>query len=194
MERKNWIAVGVLGLVLSAGALTGCASMGEGEQGIEALEQMSDLEYSKWQLYITLGVKIASNRALAEGVVSADELDLAATALETLQVQTIMPGATSLILPALEDVGLTSEEVQLLLLIVEQELLARGALEWLDPQTGLVAISPRTKEMLGVVAGALRSATALSEEEVIEGEALEAEYQGQIISSYRREGRCGGKI
>jgi len=184
MEKKKWIAIGVLGLALGVGAVTGCVTTGDG-QGIKALEEMSDLEYARWQLYITLGVKIAANRALTEDLVSASELNTAATALEILRDQTVVSGATSLILPALESAGLTSEEVQLLLLIVEQELLSRGALEWLDPETGIVALSPRTKEMLTRVADALRSATVVSAEEVIEGEALEVEFGGQIIG-YRQ--------
>lgn len=183
MKRKKWIAPAVLMLALAGGAISGCVSTGEdGEQGIEALEGMTDLEFNKWKLYLTLGTKIGANRLLAEGVVTAEELDLTATAIETARDQSIVPGATAIITPALEEAGLTNDEVQLLLLIVEQELMSRGALEWLDPETGLVAFSPRTKELLTAVADALRSAALLSGTELEQGKELEAVYGGQIIA------------
>lgn len=181
MERKKWIAPAVIVLALAGGAISGCLSTGDGEQGIEALESMTDLEFNKLTLYVTLGTKIAANRALAEGAVTEEELDLAATALETVRDSSVVPGATSIITPALEEAGLTNDEVQLLLLIVEQELLSRGALEWLDPATGLVAFSPRTKSLLTSVADSLRAAALLTEEEAQQGIELEAELGGQII-------------
>lgn len=182
MKRKSWITPVLLVLAL-AGGVSGCASTGEsGEQGVEALEGMTDLEFSKWKLYVTLGTKIGANRLLAEEVVSEAELSLAATVLETVRDQSVVPGSTALITPALVEAGLTGEEVQLLLLIVEQELLARGALEWLDPETGLVALSPRTKELLTAVADSLRSATLLSGEEMQQGKELEAIYGCQLVA------------
>jgi hypothetical protein len=180
MERKHWIGPAILALALMGGAISGCVSTGDGH-GVQAIEQMSELDFSKWKLYLTLGTKIGANRLLAEGAVTAEELEIAATALETLRDQTVVPGATSLIQPALREAGLTNDEVELLLLIVEQELLSRGALEWVNPETGLFELSPRTKDLLTVVAGALRSATSVTSEEVESGQQLEAEFQGQII-------------
>lgn len=182
MERKNWIAPAILVLALAGGAISGCMSTGDGEQGIEALESMSDLEYSKWKLYLTLGTKIGANRLLSEGVVTEEELDIAATALETVRDQSVVPGATSIITPALEEAGLTNDAVQLLLLIVEQELMSRGALEWLDPETGLIALSPRTKDLLTTIADALRSATLVTGEEIQQGMQLESEFNGKILA------------
>lgn len=180
MEKNRWIIAGVLGLVLTAGAVTGCITTGDG-QGVEALENMSELEYANWKLYISLGVSVASNRALAANLVSQADLDLAASALDLLRDQNITAGATSLIGPALEEVGLTNDEVALLLLIVEKELLERGALEWRDPVTGAVALSPRTKEILTIVAASLRAAGSVSEADVRLAEDLEAKFNGKIL-------------
>lgn len=184
MKRKKWIAPAVLVLALAGGAISGCMTTSDGEQGIEALEGMTDLEFNKWKLYITLGTKIGANRLLAEEAVTAEELEIAATALETVCDQSVVPGATQIITPALEEAGLTNDEVQLLLLIVEQELLSRGALEWIDPETGLVALSPRTKELLTAVSDSLRSAAALSEQEVEQGMQAEDAVGGTLVSTY----------
>ncbi len=179
MERKKWIGAAVLALALGVGgALSGCTMLGTGEGGVQAIEEMSELEWSRWKLYIQLGTKIGANRLLAEDLVSEDDLAIAATVLDTLRDQTVVPGATSLIAPALVEAGLTNDEVQLLLLIVEQELLSRGALEWLDPDTGLLALSPRTKELLTLVADALRSASAVSQTELSQGADMDADFSG----------------
>jgi hypothetical protein len=79
-----------------------------------------------------------------------------------------------------EDAGLTNDELMLLLLLVEQELIERGALEWFDAE-GQIDLSPRTEELLTIVANALRGSTEVTTDEVEQGDALEAEFGGQII-------------
>lgn len=158
------LAILVLGLVCAFGTMQGCSSTGEG-QGIQALEQMPEVDYSKWKLYIQLGVKISANRLLREGSVTAKELELVATAIETARDQTVIPGATGIIKPALDKIGFTNDEVELVLMVAEQELLSRGALNWINPTTGVVDLSPRTKDILTVVASSLRAATKVTEEE-----------------------------
>lgn len=167
---KTTIATGVVLLALAGGAVSGCLTTGDGT--VQGIEEMTELEYAKWQLYVTLGVKIGSARLLAEGAITVAELELAATAIELIIQTPLESGTTSLILPALQSVGLTSDEVQLLLLIAEQELLARGALEGLtDPVSGIVELSPRAQELLQRVADSLRGAVAATcDEEAMLGE------------------------
>lgn len=154
----------ILVAMLGGGTISGCLTTGDGEQSIEAIEAMTDQEYNKWKLYWSLGVKIGANRLITENVLKIEEVELIAVTLETVRDQSVVPGATSIIQPALEDAGLTNDEVQLLFLVVEQELLARGALSWIDPDTGLVALSPRTKELLTLLADNIRSVTTQIEE------------------------------
>lgn len=180
MDMKKWIVPLALIAVLGTACLSGCAST-DGGKGVQALEQMSELDYNKWKLYIQLGVKIGANRLLAEGSVTAQDLEIAATALETVRDQTGVPGTKSFIQDALKDAGLTNDEVELLLVIVEQELLARGALDWLNPETGVIEWSPRTKDLFTLVAGSLRSAAIVTEQEVRQGTSLEAEFQGKLL-------------
>lgn len=182
MDRKKWIAPAVLVLALAGGSISGCMTTNDGEQGIEALEGMTDLEFNKWKLYVSLGTKIGANRLLAEGLVTEEELDIAATAIETARDQSVVPGSTAIITPALQEAGLTNDEVQLLLLIVEQELMSRGALDWIDPETGLVAFSPRTKELLTAVADALRAAETITDNEVEKGRLIEVEVGGTFVT------------
>ena len=182
MDMKKWIAPLALIAVLGAASLSGCAST-DGGKGVQALEQMSELDYNKWKLYIQLGVKIGANRLLQEGTVSVQDLSIAATAIETVRDQTGVPGTKSFIQDALKDAGLTNDEVELLLVIVEQELLARGALDWLNPETGVVEWSPRTKDLLTLVAGSLRTATTAPQaDEVRQGQQLEQQFNGKLIS------------
>jgi hypothetical protein len=175
MERKKWIVPAILTLILAGSSISGCVSTENGEQGIEALEGMSELEYSKWKLYIQLGVKVGGNLLLEEGAVTEEELDLAASALELVRDQSIITGTQGVIGPALEDVGLTSSEIHDLLSILELELASRGALSWINPETGLIKFSPRTQELLTAVADSLRAATLVSGEELRMYDELQAE-------------------
>lgn len=159
----------------------GCVSTGEGS-GVELIEQMDEQEYNKWKLYISLSTKIAANQLVESGLVSQDDLDLAAAVVEATKESQIVPGATSLIEPKLQELGLTNDEVALLLLVLEQELLARGMLEWVDPLTGVVSLSPRTKELLGIIAESLRTASGVTEEETETGKTLNAEFSGKVLS------------
>jgi len=163
--NKFWIAPAIAGILLMGNAA--CVTTGDG-QGIEAVEQMNDLDFSRWQLYIQLGVKIAANRALEEGLVTEEELDLAATALETATTQSLAPGTGTLIGPLLSDSGLNNDELTLILLIVENELLARGALDWINPDTGVMGLSPRTQIILNTAAGSLRAASVVTETEKLQ--------------------------
>lgn len=162
-------------LVLSVASMTACTSTGNGN-GIRPLEQMSELEYSKWKLYIQLGVKIGATRALTEGVITRDQLDLAAVAIESIKGTPIEGGAKSLIMPALQKAGFTNDEVELVLLVAEQELIARGALNWINPQTNVLELSPRTQEMLTVIADALRMAGNVTAKEKAQSEELRADF------------------
>ena len=179
---KKWITPLALVAVLGAASLSGCVST-DGGKGVQALEQMSELDYNKWKLYIQLGVKIGANRLLEEGTVTAGQLEIAATALETVRDQTGIPGTKSFVKDALADAGLNNDEIELLLVIVEQELIARGALDWINPETGVIEWSPRTKDLLTLVAGSLRSAATVTEQEKSQGTQLEAEFKGNIVSS-----------
>lgn len=152
-------------LLVACPVVISCSTT-NGQHGSPAIEQMSEVEYNKWKLYIQLGVKIGANRLLQEQVVSEDTLNATATVLETVRDQTVVPGANAFLTNALKDSGLNNDEVQLLLLVVEQELIERGALDWIDPNTGLVALSPRTKDVLTLVADALRSALIVTENEM----------------------------
>ena len=175
MERKKWIIPALLTLMLTGGSLGGCITTQDGEKGIEALEGMSELEYSKWTLYMSLTVKIGGNLLLNEGAVTEEELDLAATVLEVVRDQNAVVDTGTIFGPALEEVGLTKAEIQDLLMIVELELRSRGALDWTNPDTNMLELSPRTKELLTTIADSLRAATVISGEEMRTYDGLQAE-------------------
>lgn len=176
----KWKAIATLGIVgvLAVGAISGagCTTLGGG-QGVEALEQMSQLEYDNWKLYISLGVKIGARRLLDEGIVSASDLATAASVVENVSTKPILPGATSLLEGPLTEAGFTNDEAKLVLLIVERELLSRNGLTGvLDPETGLVNLAPRTKEVLQLVATSLRGATEVTPAEFERAAEMNADF------------------
>lgn len=156
--------------------VTSCAN-------IQPLEQMNELEYENWKVYIQLGVKVAANRLLQEGTISESELVTMADVIDTVTTSTVLPGATSILSSAIEQAGLTSDEARLLVAIVERELLARGALDWVDPATGTASLSPRTKEILGIVSVSLRSAKAVTPTENAQAQVLEAQFRGNLVTN-----------
>ena len=153
MKLRNFILV----LALFCGTVSTSCVTGRDGQGIETLEQMTDVEFSQFQSYTRLSVKIGGNRLLEENLVTKAELEIAAFAIETLRDQTIDPGVSHFINEALAKAGLTNDEIELLLLIVQQELESRGAFKWLNPTTGVIELSLRTKQLLTTVSTALRS-------------------------------------
>lgn len=163
----------MLCLALSSG-FAACSTTGG--NGVKPLEQMTELEYSKWKLYIQLGVKIGANRLLQEGVVTHDQLGIAAAAIDGIKGEPVADGAKSLIVPALRKAGFSNDEVEFILLIAEQELLARGALDWLNPQTNVFELSPRTKEVLTLVADALRTAGVVTPTEKAQAAEMKADF------------------
>lgn len=180
MKLRNFILV--LALFCGTVSTSSCISSGNG-QGIESLEQMTDVEFTQFQSYIRLGVKIGGTRLLEEGLVTKVELGVTATALETLRDQTIDPGVSHLINDALIKAGLTNDEIELLLLIVQQELESRGAFKWLNPTTGVIELSPRTKQLLTTVSAALRAVgnDPVTTEDNTEGQKLQARYNGKLL-------------
>jgi hypothetical protein len=84
--------------------------------------------------------------------------------------------AGSLIAPALRRAGLSNDELELVLLIAEQELAARGALNWVNPVTNVLELSPRSKEVLHIVARSLRAASVVTPKEKSESEFMNADF------------------
>jgi len=164
----------------TVGGVGSCVSTNNGP-AIVNIDAMPDVEYNRWKLYIQLGVKIGANRLLQEKVVTEAELKSAATVIDTLRDQTLIPGASHYIADALQKAGFTNDEAVFLLLVVEGELEARGAFKWVNPVTQVLELSPRTKDLLTTVSGALRSATVVTDEEVQQGKTLQARYNGQLL-------------
>lgn len=171
---KNIFVVLMLCLALTSG-FTACTTTSNGN-GVKSLEQMTELEYSKWKLYIQLGVKIGANRLLQEGVVNHDQLNIAAAAIDGIKGEPVAGGAKSLIVPALRKAGFSNDEIEFILIIAEQELLARGALHWLNPETNVFELSPRTQEVLTLIANALRTAGVVTPAEKTKASELKADF------------------
>lgn len=184
MRLRNFLLV----FALFCGTVnTSCVSSGNG-QGIESLEEMTDVEFGQWKTYIRLGTKIGANRLLEENLVSRKTLDVMASTLETIRDTQVDPGLPNFLSEAVKNAllkeGLTNDEAELLILIVEQELQSRGAFKWLNPTTGVVELSPRTKELLTAVVDALRTAgiDPVTADENTQGQALQIRYNGKLLS------------
>lgn len=188
IERKKLIVPAVLAAVLGIGiatsSLSGCVSTGGG-QGIVLIENMSEAQFTKWRLYISLSTKVIASRLADEGLVSREELGLAAKALELVRDGAVPPdlSTSSLLRPALEQVGLKDSEIELALLVIEQEVLQRGVVPFTDPVSGLVSLSPRTKSVLNEMANSLKAAavepaTSAEGQQAVE---LQSELSGSVF-------------
>lgn len=175
---KNLILSSAIALCIFGS--TACHSTGSGS-GLKPIEEMSDVEYSKWQLYIHLGVKVGANRLILEKVISKEDLLKIASVIDGIRDNTLTNAGGSLLAPALQKAGFTQTEVELLFTVVEQELIARGGLKWVDPATGTLALSPRTKSLLTVIASALKTAGQIEAIEEVGAKSLEAEFNGKIV-------------
>lgn len=171
VNKQIFAILGILS-VIAIGSCIACQSNGS----IKPLEEMTELEYSKWKLYIQLGVKIGANRLLKEQVVTTGELGTAAAVIDGIKGEPVTGGIKSLIMPALAKAGFQNDEVEFVLLIAEQELLARGALDWINPETNVLELSPRTVEVLGIISASLRSASVVTEEEASSAAELNANF------------------
>ena len=165
------LALGLVALPVIPVALSGCVSTAGGEQGLETLENMSEADYQRLKLYSSLGVKIAANRLVSEGVVSAEELGLAADVLAGVKSTPAQGGAEALLQKLLADAGLTNVEVESLVQIVVFELQARGVFDVLGDD-GLVQLTPRTEDFIDTLLDAVRSAASVSQEELTQAQAM----------------------
>lgn len=159
--KKIWMLVALVPLVFITNAvmINGCIMSPEGD--VVAVEDMSETEFQNWQLMTVLGVKIGANRLLMEGVIKESDLDGMADVLEAASEATFAEGATSIFKDTLAEAGFTSDEVTLLLLVAEQQLIARGGLSLDDA----LQLSPRTKDTLVKLAEGLRNVAPLTQAE-----------------------------
>lgn len=184
MEKKQLITPAILAVMLLGGAsISGCVTTDEG-QGIESIEAMSEADYQRFMLYLELGVKIAANRALEDGLVTEQELRDTSDALLLITHADALPAAgTGVFATALKEMGVSNDEVLLILDIVKLELQQRGGMDFIDPVTGEIDLTPRTESLLLMLAETLVEVT-LEEptaEEVEQGKMLQQEFNGMMI-------------
>ena len=143
-----------------AGLFVAPSCLTPSEDGTTALDEMSELEYVRLSQYISLGTEIGVSRLLSFDQTSAGELGLVADALEGLVGRSLLELSSGWLTDAVsEKVMLTSDELLLLLMIVEQEVLVRGGGTYIDPETGELRLTKRTEGLLLVVASVLRAAS-----------------------------------
>jgi hypothetical protein len=157
-RMKKYIAAGVLALGTLVVA-SGCITTADGDLTLESIEEMSELEYSRMSQYVYLGTKIGAARLLESGDLDLLVVGQVADVLEGLVGQPILELTGGFVTDAVtENVVLTSDEMLLILLIVEQEVLARGGATYVDEETGELRLTERTEDLMLLVADALRSA------------------------------------
>lgn len=170
---KKLIAVLALVGVFMMGS-TSCVTTSDGH--VKTLEEMTQVEFDNFKLYVQLGVKIGANRLVQERVVTTEELGVAATIIDGIQSKPVTGGARAILVPALQQAGFYQDEVELILLIAENQLWSRGALDWLNPETGVIELSPRTREVISLIADALRTAGTVTQEEQSQATAMRADF------------------
>jgi hypothetical protein len=149
------IALGLVAIPLTGAALSGCVTLPGGERGLESLETMSEVDFRRFKLYSTLGVKVAAHRLVEEEVVTAADLAAAADVLESLEETPVTGGAELLVEDLLTESGLTSSEVRAILELVVFELQAAGLFDQVGLD-GTLELGPRTKELVDALIAAVR--------------------------------------
>lgn len=171
LTLRKLLIIGLIALPVVPVALSGCTTTQDGEHGLKRLEEMSQSEYDRLKLYSTLGVKIAANRLVQEGVVSAEELLAAATALEAIKTTPVLGGPELFISDLLTNSGLTSTEAQALLELVVFELRDRGVLDVLNLD-GTIQMAPRTSDFVDALIAAVKTAAVVTPEELRSAQAV----------------------
>jgi hypothetical protein len=157
---KN-IAIGLLLSLVAFGGVS-CVSTGENEHGVVVIEEMSDQDFNKWKLYLQLGVKIGMNRLIVNETISVEDAELVAETLKDVATNPVIGGVENLLTEALKNNGFTNDEALLVILIVEQEILARNGFDLGIGGT----LSPRTQDLLLTISNAVRDATIVTDEEL----------------------------
>lgn len=165
LTLRKLLIVGLIALPAVHIALSGCTTTQDGEYGLKRLEEMSESDYQRLKLYSTLGVKIAANRLVQEGIMSVEELQSVANALTAIKSTPVLGGAELFISDLLTNSGLTSVEAQSLVEIVVFELQARGVLSHLN-EAGAIALTARTGDFIDGLIEAVRTAAVVTAEEL----------------------------
>lgn len=184
MEKRQFVTPAIIAVMLLGGAsISGCVTTDEG-QGIESIEAMTEADYQRFMLYLELGVKIAASRALEEGVVTEQELrDTSDALLLITHADTLPVAGGGIFATALKELGVSNDEVLLILDIVKLELQQRGGMDFVDPVTGEIDLTPRTELLLLMLAETLVAVTIEepTEEELEQGKMLQQEFNGMMI-------------
>lgn len=130
--------------------------IGPGNAPVKPFEEMSQTDYDKWKLYVELGVRIAAHRTVQQGIVTTEQLNSLATSIEIVVNEPVTTFGESVLEKALQNSGLSNDEIRLVVLIAENEIMSRGGYHVIT-DGGLIKLSPRTKEILLTVVSALKT-------------------------------------
>ena len=180
MKILSMLAVGMLAFLPIV--TSSCISTGDG-QSLASLEEMTDVEFSRLQLFVSLGVRVGANRLVTEGVVDPLILNVVADVVEEVATSTSIVGSVSEVLAArLVGLGLTADEIQLLFLLAEQAIAERGGFTFIDVD-GQSLLSERSQSILLTIAAALRQ-PLVTAFEFDEAQRLGADFSFEVFQNY----------
>lgn len=145
---SGFLAFGLFALA----AMTSCAFFRQTASEVVRVEELSDVEFDRLTLKAKSLTRVAFGRLFAEGQVSRPALRDGAKALEFIASDPTATGGLNFLSSALKNAGLTSDEVMLAIIVLEDSL--NGAV-WLGTTTE--PLSPRLRVLTDTVAKALRA-------------------------------------
>lgn len=156
MTMKPNILVRVLAVAVAfvclAGLLPGCKSAATATAWVE---EMPETEFEATRAKAGLVARVLAARLVREGAATPETIGKAADALEDLATDPASTLLESVLAPALKRAGLTSDEVLLAAVLIEDFVRSRVDLGSIGAPLGT-----RTRLLIGTVAGSLRAGAA----------------------------------
>ena len=167
MKIKSIATLLVLGVFLVVGSLevTGCMSNPDGEQGIEYIEDMTDVEFNRFMVRASLGLQLGVELYLDSNPDDLQHILDIADLLEDVATRPISDLTSDVLTDAVGESGLTETQATLAVLLLEDLLREVGGLDPVMNADGTFSLSPRTQTLLVTVATALRTGEPVSFEE-----------------------------
>lgn len=139
--------------------------------GFETIENMTEVQFNRWILGLQLTTLLSARTAINNNWTTQEDLNVAASVIDAIKDQPIILVTEQAFREYLMSIGLTNMEATAIVMLIRNELVNAGILSFMDETTGQLLLTPRTEQILTLLADALRNATVIQQTQVNEMEA-----------------------
>jgi len=168
-EKLFAVALAIVALSLAASFSPSCKATAEATARVELMPQ-ADFDVTRAR--VDLLARVVSARLVAENAASVETMETAATALDFLATDPLATVGPTMLTDALRKAGLSSDEVLLAIVLVEDYV--RSRFSWGETTA---ILGPRARDLIGTVASAIRRGAAggVTDADQVEANSLLAE-------------------